>query len=40
LSLFPSKLPFVAGADGKFCVASAYVHGFDGADVEGVGVGS
>jgi hypothetical protein len=37
-SIFSIKL--AVGAGGGFWVASAYVRGFEGADVEGVGVGS
>jgi hypothetical protein len=39
-SIFTIKLEVDAGADGEFCVASAYVRGFERADVEGVGAGS
>jgi hypothetical protein len=38
--IFSIILVVGAGADSEFCVASAYVRGFEGADVEGVGAGS
>jgi hypothetical protein len=39
-SIFSIKLAVSAGAGGGFWVASAYVRGFECADVVGVGVGS
>jgi hypothetical protein len=39
-STFSIKFEVGAGPDGDFCVASAYVRGFEGADFECVGAGS